>query len=196
LWVDGQRAIDKWRDQGPTENSREVALARGTHSLKVEYYERVGGAQIRVWWKKVSSPSYSDWKGEYWPNRDLSGKPALVRNDKGPKGESGIDFDWGTGAAAAGLPRDSFSVRWTRQVNFKPGTYRLYARADDGIRVYVNDLPVIDEWHSAENQVYTVDVLLDGTHRLAVEYFEGGGEARVRFWWQRLGGQQVPLTDQ
>jgi hypothetical protein len=181
LWVDGQRLIDKWRDQGPTEHSKEVALTRGTHNLKVEYYEHVGGARIHVWWKTVTSPSYSDWKGEYWSNRDLSGKPALVRNDKD------IDFSWGTGAAAAGLPKDNFSVRWTRQVTFPRGVYRFHARADDGIRVFVDGQPVLNEWHTASDQVYTVDLSLDGARRLDVEYYEQGGEARVRFWWKRIG---------
>ncbi|MBL7200681.1 MAG: hypothetical protein ISS56_11055 [Anaerolineae bacterium] len=181
LWVDGQRLIDKWRDQEAREYTTEVALTKGTHSLKVEYYEHSGGARIHVWWKKMSTPSYADWKGEYWPNRDLSGAPSLVRNDPS------IDFDWGTGAAATGLPKDNFSVRWTRQVTFPRGVYRLYAWADDGVRVYVDGQPALSEWHSASDQVYTVDLPLDGARRLTVEYFEGGGEARVRFWWKRIG---------
>jgi hypothetical protein len=180
LWVDGQRVIDKWRDQGSTEYMAEVALTQGTHSLKVEYYEHTGGARIHLRWTKMSSPSYPDWKGEYWSNRDLSGKPALVRNDKA------IDFSWGTGAAATGLPKDNFSIRWTRQVTFPRGVYRFYAWADDGIRVYVDGQSVLNEWHTASDQVYTVDLSLDGARRLAVEYYERGGEARVRFWWKRI----------
>ena len=181
LWVDGQRAIDKWRDQGPTEHTKEVALTQGSHSLKVEYYDHTGGARVHVWWKKVSAPSYADWKAEYWPNRDLGGKPALVRNDPS------VDFDWGTGAAAAGLPKDNFSVRWTRQVTFPRGVYRFYAWADDGIRAYVDGQSVLDEWHNATEEVYSFDLSLDGARRLAVEYYEQGGEARVRFWWKRIG---------
>jgi hypothetical protein len=99
----------------------------------------------------------------------------------------GIDFSWGTGAAAAGLPKDNFSVRWTRQVTFQPGIYRFNAWADDGIRVYVNDQPVVNEWHTASGEVYTVDLSLDGARRLTVEYYEQSEEARVRFWWKRIG---------
>jgi hypothetical protein len=179
LWVDGKVLIDAWSDQQPRERTAEIGLARGTHSLKVEYYEHTGGARIQVWWTKESSSSYRDWKGEYYANRDLSGKPALVRNDKN------VDFNWGTDAAAAGLPKDNFSVRWSRQVNFQTGRYRLQAWADDGIRVYVDDRLIVDEWHSASDEVYVRDLGLDGTHRIVVEYYERGGEARVRFWWKR-----------
>ena len=56
-----------------------------------------------------------------------------------------------------------------------------------GCLQYVDGQPVLNEWHSASDEVYTVDVPLDGARRLTVEYFEGGGEARVRLWWKRTG---------
>ena len=43
-----------------------------------------------------------DWRGEYFSNPDLSGSPALVRND------AELNFDWGTGGPAAGLKADRF----------------------------------------------------------------------------------------
>jgi hypothetical protein len=186
LWVDGQLRIDKWNDQGPTEHSREIALARGTHALRVEYYEATGGAQLRLWWQSVATPSSADWKGEYWSNRDLSGQPALVRNDTVPNGAQGIEFRWGNRAPATGLPRDNFSARWTRQVTFARGRYRLYAWADDGIRVYVNGQAVLNEWHSAGNRTYSVELALDGPRQVVVEYYEQGGDAAVQFWWERI----------
>jgi hypothetical protein len=181
LWVDGALLIDQWRDQEPREWTADRAMVAGKRPIVVEYYEHTGGARIQVWWTKESSPSYRDWKGEYYGNRDLSGKPALVRNDKN------VDFNWGKDAAAVGLPKDDFSVRWSRQVTFQPGRYRLQAWADDGIRVYVDDRLIVDEWHSASDEVYVIDLGLDGTHRVVVEYYERGGEARVRFWWKRTG---------
>src|SRR5687767_7863144 len=50
------------------------------------------------------------WRGSYFANATLAGTPALVRDD------AAIDFDWGSGAPAPGLPVDNFSVRWTRDV--------------------------------------------------------------------------------
>jgi hypothetical protein len=182
IWVDGKLIIDAWRDQKPTEYAQEVSLAQGTHTLKVEYYEHTGGARIRVWTETVDAPSYPDWRGEYWSNRNLSGTPVLVRNDKN------VDFDWKDGSPAVGVPKDNFSARWSRQVKFSSGRYRLYVRADDGVRVRVNDQLVLDEWHaSGGDKEYSTDMSLDGTYSLVVEYYEQGGNARVRFWWKRIG---------
>ncbi|MFD2875333.1 glycosyl hydrolase [Paenibacillus rhizoplanae] len=46
-------------------------------------------------------------RGQYYGNMDLSGTPLLTRND------STIQFNWHGNAPASGLPKDSFSVRWT-----------------------------------------------------------------------------------
>jgi hypothetical protein len=51
----------------------------------------------------------------------------------------------------------------------------------------VGDQVVLNEWHTASNKVYSVDLSLDGSRRITVEYYEQGGEARVRFWWKRIG---------
>jgi single-stranded DNA-binding protein len=187
MWVDEQLIIDSWRDGSAREITAEYALVQGAHSLKVEYYENAVDARIQVWWEKVASPSYPDWKGEYWPNATLSGNPVLVRNDVT------LDFDWSTGSPAVGLPADNFSARWSRQVTFDPALYRLHARADDGVRVYVDGNLVLNEWHANDaSRVYTVDLLLNGARRLTVEYYEGAGKALLKFWWQRIGDWHTP----
>lgn len=187
MWVDEWLIIDSWRDGSARELTAEYALVQGVHSLKVEYYENAGDARIQVWWEKVASPSYPDWKGEYWPNATLSGNPALVRND------TTLDFDWGTGSPAAGLPADKFSARWTRQVSFDPALYRFHARADDGVRVYLDNNLVLNEWHASDgSKVYTTDLLLTGAHRVTVEYYEEADKALLKFWWQRIGDWPTP----
>lgn len=177
LYVDDVLVIDEWRDGGRREVTADRTLGAGNHSLRVEYYERTGEALIRVWWEKITS--YPDWKGEYWSNRQLRGDPVLVRNDVK------IDFNWGTGAPAVGIPADNFSARWSRTVTFESGVYRFYAWADDGIRLYVDDDLVLDEWHdSAGDEVYKVKLTLSGKHRLVVEYYERTEAALVKFWWE------------
>ena len=180
LWVDDQLVIDAWQDGSLREVTGERAIVQGWHPVRVEYYERGGDAQVQVWWDEAPG-SYPDWKGEYWGNRDLKGEPALVRND------AQIDFDWGAHAPAIGLPRDGYSARWTRDVAFASGVYRLYAWADDGIRVYIDGRSMIDEWHGARDDVYAVDLTLESSRQVMVEYVEHTGSARVRFWWTRLG---------
>jgi len=187
LWVDDALIIDTWRDGSIREVKKDYTLARGAHTVRVTYYEHGGEARIQVWWEKVPT-SISDWKGEYWTNRKLSGEPALVRNDKE------IDFDWGSDRVAVGLPRDDFSARWSRTVTFQRGIYRLRARADDGIRVYVDGKPVLDEWHASDgNRQYAVDLKLTGQKTLVVEYYDQGGEAWLMFSWARIGEWSTPI---
>jgi hypothetical protein len=181
LWVDDRLVLDEWYDSTPHEVTADWAVAQGTHTIRVEYYEHVGGAQISVWWNQVGAPSYPDWKGEYWSNRSLSGDPRLLRND------TDIDFAWGAGAPAPGLPANDFSIRWSREVDFETGVYLFRAEADDGIRFYLDGTRAIDEWHENRGSaIYSAERTLSGKHRLVVEYYERGGDASVKFWWTRV----------
>ncbi len=193
LWVDDQLLIDDWRDGGPGEQTANLGLTQGKHTLRVEFYEHLGTAQARLWWEKVTNPTYPDWKGEYWSNANLSGDPALVRNDEA------INFQWKGGRASVGLPEDGFSARWSRSVDFEAGVYRFYAQADDGVRLHVSGNLVLDEWHvSNGEQVYSVDLALTGSHPLQVTYYEQSGNALVKVWWERIGAWPTdtpPPTD-
>jgi hypothetical protein len=124
-------------------------------------------------------PVVANWRGEYYPNRHLTGDATLVRDDRE------INFDWGTGSPAAGVPADGFSVRWTRTASFRGGLYRFYAHSDDGVRVWLNGELIIDRWHDAANVTYSAERTLSaGDHTIRVEYYENNGTASVRFYWE------------
>lgn len=127
------------------------------------------------------------WFGEYYGNGSLSGAPVLVQAD------GAIDFDWGTGAAAAGLPADGFSARWTRFRYFSGGTYRFLARCDDGVRVWLDGEAIIDQWHPSPGPTYEAERYLGaGLHVLRVEYYEETGGASVQFWWEKASTPSFP----
>ena len=181
FYVDNQLVLDEWEDESAREFTVEVGLTKGSHALKLEYYEHRFDARIRLTWEKVSSPSFPDWKGEYFANRNLSGSPSLVRNDED------LDFDWDSGTPAIGLPANDFSARWTRKPNFSGGTYQFTLRADDGVRLFVDGVKILDEWHdSSGSDVYTVDRALDGKHTVVVEYYEHSGDAQIKISWKKL----------
>ena len=182
LVVDDQLVIDEWDDGSDRVVTVDLAMFEDEHDIHVEYYEHGDNARVHLSWEKLTAPSYPEWTGEYWFNRTLDSDWALVRSDLE------INFDWGKGSPALGIPSDDFSVRWSRQVDFEPGVYLLYAQADDGIRLYVDDIRILDEWHaSGGSDVYTVELVLDGLHWLQVEYYEHGGKAKVKFWWKQVG---------
>jgi len=128
-----------------------------------------------------TSVPITDWRGEYFTNRSLSGSPALVRNDVS------LDFNWGSGSPVAGIASDNFSVRWTRSVRFDSGTYRFHVRVDDGARLFVDDQLIIDQWQNGSEREFTADrYLSDGSYTIRLEYFEETGGARVALWWERI----------
>ena len=126
-------------------------------------------------------PVVTAWRGEYFGNASLQAAPLIVRND------SEINFNWGRNPPDPGVPADYFSVRWTRIFNFEGRVYRFSSQADDGIRVYVDDNLIIDEWHPATPLMYTADVnLVAGPHTLRVEYYEGVADAYILFKFEPL----------
>jgi hypothetical protein len=188
LYVDGQLVIDAWKDGSRRELSADVGLTRANHSIRLEYYEHTGVARVRLSWAKLTSPTFTDWKGEYWSNHELKGSPALLRND------DGVDFDWKDRAPAVGLPSNDFSARWTRTVTFD-GRYRFNAYADDGIRVYIGGQRVINEWHtSSGGQTYLIELELHGDVPIKIEYYERAGDARVHLGWSRIEPTATPTS--
>jgi hypothetical protein len=124
----------------------------------------------------TQTPDPNAWRGEYYNNPNLQGQSVMVRNDPS------INFDWGYGSPAPNIPVDYFSVRWTRTLNFNGGMYRFSARADDGVRVWLDSTLLIDEWHAATPNTYLKDVnVAAGQHVVRVEYFEGVGTASINF---------------
>ncbi len=179
FYIDDQLVLDEWRDGSLRTQTVERSLSQGVHNLRVDYYERTGKATIRFAWERQEI--ITGWKGEYYPNPDLLGVPVLVRDD------AAIDFQWGIDAPAPILPVDGFSVRWSRNVTFETGSYRFFLRADDGIRLWIDGVPVLEEWHDSSVTTYAADVDLGaGVHVLRVEYYENTLGARAEFWWQSI----------
>ncbi len=121
-----------------------------------------------------------DRRGEYWNNPDLAGSPVVVRSDPA------IVFSWGTNAPMPELPEDGFSARWRREIYFDEGTYRFFVEVDDGARVFIDGVGVLDEWREGPPRTASVDYRLDaGIHTVQVDYFERAQRAVMRFWWER-----------
>lgn len=190
LWVDDQLLIDAWSDQAATTYTAQKWLAAGHHLVKVEYYENGGLAVAKASWAPVT-PNNA-WEGSYFANKTLSGSPVLVRND------ATIQFDWGTGSPATGVPADNFSVRWTRELDLPAGTYTFSATADDGVRLWVNDHLLIDAWIVQAARTYKGTIFVPaGGADVRMEYFENTGLALAKLSWAPGGdpGTEVIVDD-
>jgi hypothetical protein len=121
--------------------------------------------------------------GAFYNNSSLSGNPNFSQN------MSWIDYDWGLGGPGNGIGNDNFSVRWQGSFNFDKGTYRFMLGAADGVRLWVDDILIINKWVLQGYTEYTKDVSLsNGAHLVRVEYFEGQGAAKTRLLWMKSGG--------
>jgi beta-glucosidase len=115
-------------------------------------------------------------KAEYFNNQELNGEPALTRVDPH------VHFDWGEGSFEPGQPIDHFSVRWTGYFTPKEsGDYQFFTSADDGVRLYIDDERIIDDWLPQSQTLATATRHLeaDKPYKVRVEYFEDVGSAIV-----------------
>jgi hypothetical protein len=203
VWLDGGLVMDFWKPMDYEHHFVEGIDLEGTHAIRVEYFERTGGARIRFWWEREGGPSAppatptppsvpprvhrpGPWRGEYFDNPDLAGTPAFIREDPF------IDFDWGRGTPAPELGRDNFSVRWTGTFSFPAGRYCFTTMSDDGVRLYVDDALVIDAWQEMRGTRTGCVNLSSGAHTVRVEYFERLVDATVRVTAQQVSAEPEP----
>ena len=143
LFIDDQLVVDAWYDHAAKTFVVDRQLRAGHHLLRVEYYNNSSPALVQFAWASLNPPQpvITAWRGEYFNNRDLVGDPVLVRDDPS------VDFNWGLGSPAPGVVNvDNFSARWTRTLNLPAGAYRFRVTVDDGVRLYVNNRRVMDQW--------------------------------------------------
>jgi len=114
----------------------------------------------------------------YFANQTLTGTP-VVRIDPT------VNFDWGKGSPAGGIPSDRFSARWTGQVQPQfSQTYTFYGFADDGVRLWVNNVQVINRWTSKAGEASGSIALVGGQkYAIRMEYFESTNKAAARLSW-------------
>jgi glucose/arabinose dehydrogenase len=189
LTVDGVTVVDKWIDQGPTPYTVQLPLDGGPHNIVMDYYENGGGALARLVYHNVGDlPESLAYQGEYWNLPLTLGTPSVPETAPDlSRADPDLDFNWFNGSPDAQLDTDRFVARWTKTDVLSAGVYRFSGVSDDGIRIFLDNVPVVDKWQP-QDAPYTVDkVVLSGSHVIRVEYFESGGGARVTFSYERIG---------
>ncbi|MFT3953507.1 MAG: PA14 domain-containing protein [Piscinibacter sp.] len=202
LRVNGVQLIDNWTDHSPTvDTSAGINLTAGTQvDIVAEFYERGGGALMRLRWQtpgeaafvsipsaQLLAPAVTTGTGlaaAYFNNVTLSGSAVLGRTEA-------IDFDWGSSAPGTGVTANNFSARWTGTVlAASSGSYRFQTLSDDGVRVWVNGVQLINNWtdHSpTTNTSGAISLVAGQRYSIRVEYYEKTGGAVMRLRWQRPG---------
>ncbi|HSZ79687.1 MAG TPA: glycoside hydrolase family 3 C-terminal domain-containing protein [Chthoniobacterales bacterium] len=123
-------------------------------------------------------------RAEYFSNLAFADAPLIDRIDQR------INFDWAGVDSVRGILPAQFTVRWTGMIQSNSSSLHVFrARADSGIRVYLDDKVIIDDWseHAAHPDVTTRFLDAGRVYRLRVEYKNtGGGGAIAQFGWASL----------
>ncbi|WP_020059530.1 PA14 domain-containing protein [Bacillus sp. 123MFChir2] len=194
VFVDGQLVLDRWGSGEFSEYAKKIHISDGTaagifgktskpdtHLVEVQYLEQTGQSRVEFSIEPYSTVHYpSTWIGEIYNNTNLQGNSIILGGTNALQKIEKLNFNWKNGSPSPFIPNDNFSARFTKTEYFEGGDYTFTAKADDGIRVYVDDQPVINSWQSSNSDVRKGNIsLTKGNHKLRVEYFEGGGLANL-----------------
>lgn len=127
----------------------------------------------------------------YSTTRKLSGKPDAYALGVGGT-DGAFEKDWGGGSPLPGtISADNFSLRATGLITFpQAGSYQLRTSTDDGSRVWLDDVLMVNRWVDqgptlADSPVF--EVTAGEVRRVRLEYYENAGGARVDLQWRTPG---------
>ncbi len=201
LWLDGQLILDQWRDPPGEFYSTVVPLTAGQrYDLRLEHFSTSKEAKMRLLWSSASQrkvpisadvltpsrPAESSARkpqhgllGTYFSRADCTGE-LLKRLD------AQVNFDWADKPAAPGVPTENFSVRWTGQVQAQhTENYTFHLEADDGVRVWLGDRQIMDEWRQQATTLVSLPTTLNAGqfYPLTIEYFSAKPPAMAKLKW-------------
>jgi hypothetical protein len=93
-----------------------------------------------------------------------------------------FDDNWSTGTIAYSKA-DDIQFSSSRTINIATaGTYTFTVGSDDGIKLWIDDTLEIDQWIDRSYTTNSVNLSLTaGNHKLRIDYYENGGDARASF---------------
>jgi|GEM_PF-6041826 len=206
LWVGGKLIIDAWVDGGAREVSGTIALTAGTKAeLRLEYYDKTNEAVMRLSW---SSPSQAKqvipnarlfqptvtsagfW-GDYFDN--YFAPPSYI----GHRVDGPVDFLWTNGPGIPSFPYTTeYGVRWTGYVIAPAtGVYTFHTLSDDGVRLYVGGLKLIDNWtsHAPIEDSGAVTLTAGGRYLVRLDYFQNTSGAQIKLMWTLPAGVKTTI---
>lgn len=160
---------------------REGLEARLGPSVRV-HFERGPGRDTVPWDPVPASAFAGGLRAEYFANPSLEGAPTVTRADPN------LDFVWAFSAPDSSLPFGWYSVRWTGTLTVPlRGLVQLGVVGDDGARLYVDGVLVLDRWRRPSHGPSTAPLRLEGGRRYQVrlEYHQNVGAGRVGLVWTR-----------
>ncbi|MDQ3013283.1 MAG: PA14 domain-containing protein, partial [Acidobacteriota bacterium] len=82
--IDGQVRFDQWRGASAVQSFFDLVLEAGNHQIVFEYRSGTDRSNAGLSWKPlpcIEQVADDHWRGEYFNSDNLSGAPAMVRDD-------------------------------------------------------------------------------------------------------------------
>ena len=119
-------------------------------------------------------------RGDYYTGNDFNNFDNFRIDDS-------INFNWGNDKKPIlGLVNDNFCVRWSGYIVPKYSeTYTLTTKSDDGVRLYINGILLINDWNIHSEKITKSKIILQAgqPYSIKVEYFQKNGSALVKLYW-------------
>jgi len=97
-----------------------------------------------------------------------------------------IDFDWNDGSRPQEVNQHYYSIRFSGQIfSREAGEYTFVTTSNDGIRLWVNDQLVIDNWTDHGVTINMGEIILKANtcYNLKMEYYQTLGGAITKLAW-------------
>lgn len=179
VYIDGQIMIDALGGAGGMAYRFGSELG-GLHTVRVEFVEYSGAAQVRLTWAQAPA---NRWTAAYSGLPVVSG--GVLSRMEPDGGDYALDYMWGNGSPT-GPYSGAWVAQWEARYTFTGGDYLFWAQADDGLRLYLDNVLLLDKWTDGAGEVRNRFLNVGGgEHVVRVEYYQRTGIARLRVSWSR-----------
>lgn len=189
IWALNVSPDGKWLAAASRDGKARVYMVdRGILFWELPFTPAAGGYVV----SSVNRGKGTGLSGEYFANKEVKGDPAFSRLDPV------IDITL-PAAPVDHMTPDGWSARWEGFIEAPAsGAYSFVTKSDDGIRLWVNGLKLVDAWVSrgpTEDPPVRQVFLKEGQRvPIKIEFFEdtGGAEVHLSWFYQGQVKQIVP----
>ena len=151
------------------------------------------------WWLAVAPvtggqaqvPVGDGLQGAYYEGRNFERYVSTRRDEM-------LNFDWHEHHPVAGVAAEQFSVRWKGWlVPPSTGPYVLHISADDGVRLWLGNRPLLDDWRNHGQSYYQIAITLHAgeAYPLRLDYCQADSASRVQLAWKPPAAPAVAATE-
>jgi YVTN family beta-propeller protein len=164
----------------PAANGEVTVNLPANSCFNTQNQPNTAGNTLSVTYSPPAGALLAGLKGEYYAGKNFESL-VLTRIDET------INFAWLINSPAAGVPANQFSVRWTGKVTaLHSETYTFFPTTDDGVRLWVNGVLLVDRWNDQGPTTWPATIALTaGTPvDIRMDYYDNEWGATARLEWQ------------